>query len=162
MPGGQDYLAALERLIDTISASQDTEEVLDRLMERFGLASRKAALSYLRVASTLDLVTLLGPHVSLTRSGLAYAETHSPALVRHALLERVAGTEELLAAIDESPMRMSGACEHMRTLGYDWSTQSQVRYRLRWLEAVGLVERVGVGTRPIYRVPRGSTVRSVP
>lgn len=153
MPGGADkYLSSLERLIDMVSGTSDTDVVLDSVMTAFDLRSRKAARSYLRVLHTLGFIELAGPSVHLTRVGTRYAKTHNGVLVRKALLERVAGTKELLAAVRTRPLRMAAAAEHMRTLGYDWSTQSQVRYRLRWLEAVGEVERSGKA-RPAYRVP---------
>jgi hypothetical protein len=152
MPGGTGgYLHAAARMLTMVAATSDTEAVVGQIVENFGLRSRKAARSYLQVLNTLGFVDVLGSGVHLTGAGQDQLAGVQPAQFRLALLQRIAGCEEVLAVLRRRPQRMSGLLEQMQDAGFDWSTDSQVRYRLRWLEEVGEVERHGVA-RPLYRL----------
>jgi hypothetical protein len=153
LPGGAgQYLASLGTILHMVAETTDTDAVLDQIVATFERAqSRKTARSYLHVVADLGFVILDGPVVRLTTSGRKYLQTGDTALVREALLERVDGTAELLRLIEQQPRRIGLLHERMQESGYSWSTLSQVRYRLRWLEEVGAVTRHGTA-RPEYRL----------
>lgn len=153
LPGGAgQYLASLDTILHMVDETTDTGAVLDQIVATFErVRSRKAGRSYLHVVADLGLVNLDGPAVRLTASGRRYLKTGDVALVRKALLERVDGIAELLLLLGQRPMRIGLLHERMQTSGYRWSTMSQVRYRLRWLEEVGAVTRHGTA-RPEYRM----------
>jgi repressor of nif and glnA expression len=152
LPGGSGtYLAGLRRILGMVEQTSDRETILDQLVAAYGLTSRKAARSYLQVLNTLGFVEVVGRSVYLTPEGRKELAKPNRARVRQALLGRVAGCTELLEALGKRPLRMAGAAEHLRAAGFRWSTQTQVRYRLRWLEEVGDVERHG-NARPEYRL----------
>jgi repressor of nif and glnA expression len=50
-------------------------------------------------------------------------------------------------------MRIGEIHSDLQTAGFAWRTQWQVRYRLKWLEAAGLVERVA-SRYPQYALTR--------
>jgi hypothetical protein len=162
LPGGSgEYLASLHSILEMVHASTDTDEVLDQLLSAFpAVASRKAARSYLHVVNDLGLVDLDGPAIRLTTAGQKYRETKDAKVVERALLNRIAGVPELLALIAQRPRRLGLLCEAMRHEGFSWSTQSQVRYRLRWLEEVDWVTRHGQA-RPEYRLKHSGSLKSV-
>jgi repressor of nif and glnA expression len=47
-------------------------------------------------------------------------------------------------------MRIGHLHAQLQERGFAWRTQSQVRYRLRWMEAAGIVERVALSRYPQY------------
>lgn len=134
-----------------VEATSDRERVIERMMRDYSLSSAKAARSYLQVPHTLGFVETVGLSVYLSQNGRRELVGPDPLRVREALVTRIAGVEELLSAISKRPLRMGGAQEAMRRSGFGWATQAQTRYRLRWLEEVGDVERVGCA-RPEYRL----------
>lgn len=150
LPGGaQTYGDSLLYVLGMVSSHTDTGQVVEGLMDRSQLKSSKAGRSYLRVIHTLGFVDLVGQSVYLTESGRAYLGSPSRAALADALLSRVAGCEEIVALLRPRPLRISALAERMADQGYEWSTLSQLRYRLRWLEEAGLVERHGIA-RPEY------------
>ena len=153
LPGGSgSYLAAVSTMLDIVRSTTDTDEVVDRLMAHFqGVRSRKAARSYLHVLGHLGLVELDGPVVRLSRSGATFLQSRDPAIVRDALLARIAGVDDLVFILWRHPARIGLLLPQLQARGYRWTTLSQVRYRLRWLEELGVVTRHGRG-RPEYRV----------
>jgi hypothetical protein len=138
-------------MLDMVAATTDTDDAVGQIVDIFDLASSKAARSYLGVVSTLGFIEIVGPSVYLTREGRKQIANPDPLRVRRALVGRVAGCSELLSLLRRRPLRMAALAERMSNAGFKWSTQSQVRYRLRWLEEVGAVERHGRG-QPEYRL----------
>jgi len=153
MPGGSgSYLRSLNTILGIVQSTTDTDEVLNDLVVAFpGVASFKAARSYLHVVAHLGLVDLDGPTVRVTDEGQGFLRTSDPVIVRQALLTRIAGTCELVKIIRQRPARIGLLLPKLQACGYEWTTLSQVRYRLRWLEEVGVVARRG-RARPEYRL----------
>ena len=157
LPGGTgQYVVTLGIILHMVDKTTDTDEVLDQVIAKFDRAhSRKAARSYLHVVADLGFVDLDGPVVRLTAAGRKYLKTGDVALVRKALFNRVDGIAELLRVLGQRPMRIGLLHERMKARGYRWTTLSQVRYRLRWLEEVGAVTRHGAA-RPEYRLRKAN------
>ncbi|WP_338857834.1 hypothetical protein WDY80_23870 (plasmid) [Gordonia hongkongensis] len=152
LPGGVgNYLFALEWIVGQVAGVERTESVVDQMVAHYSLASRKAAVSYLRVAHTLGLIEIVGSSVYLTPVGKAYIASPCPKLVEESLVSRVSGCADITAELALRPRRLGPLAELMRERGHRWSTNSQVRYRLRWLEEVGVVGRRGT-SRPEYHM----------
>ncbi len=152
LPGGSGgYLRALNCMLEIVTVATDTDDAVARIVDIFHLTSLKTARSYLAVVSTLGFVEVVGPSLYLTAEGRKQRDNPEPLRVRRALVGRVAGCSELLKVLRRRPLRMAAVAEQMSNAGFKWSTHSQVRYRLRWLEEVGAVERYGQG-RPEYRL----------
>lgn len=152
LPGGTgNYLNALLWILTAVEATSETEAVVSRMMERFQLSSRKATKSYLRVVDALGFIEIVGNSVYLTPQGNAYLSHPSSDTVRVALLQNIEGCVTLAEILVQRPSRIGRLLAEMRAAGHTWTTDSQVRYRLRWLEEVGAVERLG-GVRPEYRL----------
>lgn len=157
LPGaGQGYLRAVTDILTMVQNSDRTGDAVAGLKLQFSLRSDHTASSYLRVLHTLGLVEMVGESIYITEAGEAWLSTEDSEIVRHALLQRVAGCTEIMTLLSKRPLRIGALGELLRDLGYEWKTLSQVRYRLRWLEAVDLVERIGKG-KPEY-----STTQSEP
>lgn len=153
LPGGAGhYLAALSSMLHMVHQTYDTDQVIDRLLSHYqAVRSRKAARSYLHVLSHLGLVDLDGPVVRLSPSGFSFLQTQDPQIVKEALLSRIAGVDELILFLSTRPARIGLLLPQLQARGYRWTTQSQLRYRLRWLEELGVVTRHG-RARPEYRI----------
>jgi hypothetical protein len=163
LPGGTgSYLASAAKILAIITAAEDTGDAVDELVAQFpGVRSKKAALSYLRVLVSLGLVNLDGPKLLLTREGHEFFSQRDPTIIKDALIRRISGVEELLNILRINPgLRIGLLVPHLRAIGYEWTTYSQVRYRLLWLQEVGVVERTGrarqqyrfVGTAALARI----------
>lgn len=153
LPGGVGHY--IETLIWIVSAAQNMPagtDIIEKMVERYGLSSRKAASSYLRVANSLGFLELVGNSVYPTEAGTALLLSKDKALVATALLERIDGCQVIVDVLRQRPRRLGQLVEQMSALGVaPWTTGSQARYRLRWLEECGVVERIGT-TRPEYKL----------
>lgn len=130
-----------------------TDKLLDVVVKNFNLSSRNTAYSYLRVIHDLGLLEVKPTRVYKTPKGQDYLETQDRKIIAEALLNRIAGTQEVIQSLSKSPMPIGKLFEQMGELGYDsWKTKAQLRYRLHWLQEIGLVKKVGSNTRPTYEV----------
>lgn len=157
LPGGSgNYLKALSAFVDLAKGGVERERFIAGLMRRCpGVTSPKAANSYLRVAVNLGFLDCDGRMVTATSLGRTFRRTRNRTLVYEALVDRVAGVEELLRLLADEPTRIGILRERMAAEGYQWATASQIRYRLRWLEEAGAVKQEGLA-RPIYSIaPKG-------
>lgn len=150
LPGGSGhYLDSLAQIVEIVAGTTDVGNVVTRMVESFNLSSPKAARSYLRVLGSLGMVELAGSSIYLTTEGSRFRAERASTIVRHALLTRIAGCDEILTILRRRPLRIGLLGEELHVQGYGWATLSQLRYRLRWLEEVGLVKRRG-SARPEY------------
>lgn len=158
LPGGSGhFLDTLRWVLQQVHETTDTETIERRMTERYGLTSRTTARKYLAVPHTLGLIDLSTTLVFLEESGQRYLDDPRPALIREILFDRVDGCDHLVDILGARPLRIGPIFEQMRERGYtSWTTASQVRYRLRWLEEVGVIER-SAGRRPFYRLVPGGT-----
>lgn len=152
LPGGTgQYLATATAILGRAASSTSAEALLDWFLNEFELDSRRTAQSYIRVLHALGLIELVGLSVYVTTDGQRFLETGDVDIVRRALTVRISGVDDVLELLGRRPLRIGALTAAMKEAGYDWSTDSQVRYRLRWLEEVGLVSRHGKA-RPEYRL----------
>lgn len=154
LPGGRgNYLKTMLWILEKVRPAMQTEELLDIVIKHFKLSSRNTAYSYLRVIHDLGLLEVKPTRVDKTPKGQDYLETQDREIVTDALFNRISGTQEVIQILSKSPMSIGRLFEEMKKLGYDnWKTKTQLRYRLHWLQEVGIVEKVGSNTRPTYEV----------
>jgi repressor of nif and glnA expression len=161
LPGGSGaYLRSLHTILDIVARREDAEDIIDALLKRFeSVSSRKAARSYLHVVADLGLIEMRGYSIKLTKDGEAFRARRDPSVVRRALVERIAGVPEILNILSVTPLRIGLLLPEMQARGFEsWTTDKQVRYRLRWLEEVGAVSSRGKA-RPEYFVVEGRKPR---
>ncbi|QLQ09120.1 MAG: hypothetical protein HZY75_00485 [Nocardioidaceae bacterium] len=148
-------MASLAALLRIAADARYTDDAVDAVVQGFdGVSSRKAAGSYLRVAMILGLLEIDGPRCEVTPAGDAFLKRRGVKArqqVQELLLSRVDGVEDLVDLIRERPRRIGLLLQEMNRLGFPWAKDTQVRYRLRWLEATGAVCREG-RARPLYRL----------
>lgn len=154
LPGGRgNYLAAMRWILEKVRPAMPTDELLDLVIKNFKLSSRDTAYSYLRVIHDLGLLEVKPTRVDTTQNGQDYVETQDREIIIEALINRIAGTREVIQVLSQSSMAIGKLSDEMKDLGYDsWKTKAQLRYRLHWLEEVGMVKKVGSNTRPTYEI----------
>lgn len=135
-------------------------DVLEVIVETHHLTGEKTAISYLRLAATLGFLEIEGGAVFLTLAGQRYLDGEELAeMTANALVSRVSACQEILEALSARPQSIAGLSTILKAQGHEWSTRTQLRYRLRWMEETGLIVR-GAGGRPLYSVPAASGVSS--
>lgn len=153
MPSGSGrYLETLRLILSSASMDSPLERLASELSTKYGISSIKTTRSYIDIASTLGLVEIKYGRVSLTDSGREANDGPIEAPVAAALVSRIHGCTEILEALRNGPLRfreLLGALEHR---GVAWKTSSQIRYRLRWMEECGFVQRGGSGPAIWYEL----------
>jgi hypothetical protein len=151
LPGGSGaYLRSLRLLLVEADKNRTADEMTSFIIRKFpNVTSRKAAKSYFYVTTVLGLTSLTGGRTRLTERGRSFVETKSSDVVLNAVIDNVAGVDEIIEFLSEEPRRIGLLLTAMNSVGYEWRTDSQLRYRLQWLEECGAIEKLGRG-RPIY------------
>lgn len=144
MPGGAaSYAESLQLMLNLCAETEDVESVTKAMVDAFpGVQSASSARRYVSlVAQSLGFVEVNGSNVSLTSAGRLFAESGSRSLLAQQLVERVSGVREILALLVARPLRIGVVHSQLAELGFDWRSDWQIRYRLRWMEAANLVYR---------------------
>ncbi len=116
---------------------------MKRFQKKYSLQSSKSARQYVAVAVDLGFLEVHEGQLQATASGKRLAETGDRTLVRSALFKRIDGMWTLCELLHEQPRRIGLLLEPMQEAGFNWQTDRQIRYRLRWLEEAGVVESRG-------------------
>ena len=153
LPGGTGHLLeSLGTFIDLAADRPLVDDYVYAVIDEFpGVTSAKAARSYMRVVIDLGFAETSRGRISITPDGRRFRRSGSPKIVRDALRKRIAGIDELIDELKTEPDRIGLLLPRMQGRGFAWTTTSQVRYRLRWLEEVGMVTQEG-RARPIYSI----------
>jgi hypothetical protein len=147
LPGGRlAWKATLDRMLSFVASEAPTvSEAIKWLIDRFDrVSSEKVARGYWQVLRNLGLTETEGEQLAVTTAGAEYlGDPTSPRL--YALAEsNVAGFSELLAGLREGPHTPAELLVYLnRALGFAWQTEAQIRFRLGWLENLGLAEAHG-------------------
>lgn len=92
-----------------------------------------------------------------TDLGLDYLVSRDPNIIRNAIKKSFWGIEEMLVWLNEQPMTMDQLHTRFNLLGAGWEKTAQIRYRLNWLIASGLVLEEQ-GHRPVrYMIVRSES-----
>lgn len=140
-----------ETIVVLLRMAEDSPSVptyCRRLEDRFPRVATTAS-GYLKSLTNVGLVECKERDVRLTSAGRRVLRGNRTVLAQ-LLLDRVAGVGDLMTSLNEKPMRIGHLHARLQERGFAWRTQSQVRYRLRWMEVAGMVERVTLSRYPQY------------
>jgi Restriction endonuclease len=144
LPGGRlAWKATIDQMLEFVASQAPTmRQAINWLVDNFErVSSEKVARGYWQVPRTFGLIELQGEQLAATAAGADYlADPRSHRL--YALAEsNVAGFAELVAALQERPRTTLELLQYLNdALGFGWETEAQVRFRLGWLENLGLAE----------------------
>ena len=144
LPGGIDhYDQTLSNLILLCDSAATVEVFLELMMQEYPTVRTVAvAKGYLyNVLCVLDFAQVVNGRIESTPEGRSYARDQDQLLLERQLRTHVAGVEELIDELRISPRPIGQLLPAMQGRGYSWSSDWQVRFRLRWLRVAGLVER---------------------
>lgn len=144
--GGQVWKESLDAMLTFVAESGPTmREAIAWMIERWDrVNSEKTARSYWQVPRSFGLLETVGEHIALTADGATYLASPAADLLLALLRKFVAGFDELLAELEKGPMTAEVALDMLTaTLGVTWESDAQVRFRLGWLENLGVVVQQG-------------------
>jgi restriction system protein len=148
--GGQVWKESLDAMLAFVAESGPTmREAIAWMIQRWDrVNSEKVARGYWQVPRSFGLLETVGEHIALTADGATYLESPSDTLLLTMLRTSVAGFDELLAELEQRPLSADAGLSLLNSvLGVGWESDAQVRFRLGWLENVGVVtQRRGVWT----------------
>jgi hypothetical protein len=142
LPGGRlAWKTTLDRMLSFVAGEAPTmPEAIKWLIGTFDrVSSEKVARGYWQVPRNFGLTESEGEQLAVTSAGAEYlSDPTAPRL--YALAEsNVAGFAELLAALREGPRTPAELLAYLNeVLGTAWETEAQIRFRLGWLETLGL------------------------
>ncbi len=144
LPGGwENYMQNLMKILKKIHDMPRFDELADWAKEEFKTEADwtkraiRIILVYTRLAEEVD------GSLRLTERGQRLLESQDPRIVLDSLLENIWGVREILLWLGERPLSKEEIFKRCRDLGVNWEKQSQVGYRLMWLNALGYIERKG-------------------
>lgn len=158
LPGSSnEYLSTLRGLLRSARDQPSVRVYADRLRKSFP-GVHGTADNYIEVLAVVGLIEKRDGRVNLSHEGSRFLRSQQPERVLAELLcTRIDGVGDLLDLLADRPQRVGELHPALADRGFTWRTQSQVRYRLRWLETAGLVER-RPARYPLYGLtPRGRT-----
>lgn len=149
LPGSAtDYSETILVLLRMAEDSPPVPSYCRRLEVSFPRVATTAS-GYLKSLTNVGLVECKEGEVRLTSAGRRLLRG-SRSVLPELLVARVAGVSDLMTSLSRKPMRIGHLHAQLQERGFAWRTQSQVRYRLRWMEAAGIVERVALSRYPQY------------
>jgi len=97
-----------------------------------------------------------------TDIGDSFVRTGRHEIVLAQLIARIAAVEEIIDVLRTTPLRIGLLQQELLESGLiSWRTDKQVRYRLRWLEELGVLRREGKA-RPVYSLTSRGNALSLP
>lgn len=144
LPGGiENYEDTLRQMLQLCWEPIPIDQYVAALIEKYPtVSSVRTARSYVyNVLGVLGFADIDRGIVVASATGRSYVETSDPALIESALRTRLTGVDELLEELKRQPRPISELLDAMRSRGFDWASDWQLRFRLRWLRVAGVVER---------------------
>lgn len=104
-------------------------------------SSEKTARGYWQVPRSFGLLETRREQLILTADGANYIADPTPEVLLELLQRNVAGFAEMLGYLAERPHRIRELLHRFRTeLGVIWTADAQIKFRLGWLENLGVAE----------------------
>ena len=145
LPGGTaKYIATLQRFLQLCSDRPSRTDFTERVLREFPtVRSAQSVRSYVQyVLIPLDLVQSTADTIELTTNGRAFLRQKDPRRKLASLLEKqIWGVSDLLTILQDEPKTIGSLSMEMQDRGFPWKSDWQIRYRLNWLRAVGVVVR---------------------
>ena len=106
--------------------------------------SEKVARGYWQVPRSFGLLETVGERLALTPDGSTYLASSSPDVLLAVVRKSVAGFDELLAELDQHALSADDGLRVLtESLGVEWESDAQVKFRLGWLENLGVAKQRG-------------------
>jgi len=142
LPGGyRNYLETLRNLLGRIAEEPAFDDLVEWASKILDTESGWLRNSIRIVIIYSGLTGLRGDRICLTDKGLEFLRTGNPGTVIRAFLERIWGIREIIMWLgQEGPLSRRQIFEKCLSLGVGWRHDSQVGYRLMWLQALGCIE----------------------
>ncbi len=143
LPGGiHRYVESAVAMLEYVAAKPPRMDDMVRWIKtKFERAkSDKTIPSYINVLRTLGLIVVDGGRIELTLAGQQCLTENPRHVLTTQLRKRVAGVEEILSALESGPLTVGDV--HMillKELGVTWETPNQTKFRLLWMQNVGLI-----------------------
>lgn len=140
--GGQLWKLSLDAMLTYVAESGPTvRDAIDWLLRRFDrVNSEKVARGYWQVPRSFGLLQTVGERMALTPDGVSYLETPRSEVLLPILQKSVAGFDELLAELEKRTLSSEDGLQLLNgALGVAWESEAQVKFRLGWLENLGVV-----------------------
>lgn len=151
------YPKSLHEILATYQNHETTEDALEALVENGLAKSRTSALKLRSYLSGMGLLTKT-PNGNFEPSeiGRQYLLTNTVAPVQKALRDNLGAIAEIEHLLTRKQMTISKLAEALDD-EYDigWKSDWQIRFRLNWMRAFGMVERLtekqSIGRYPEWR-----------
>lgn len=149
LPGGiENYPATLARLVQLCETPIAPQLLKQSIMQAFPtVSSGKVASGCISgVLYALGFAENSSNSVTATPRGMRFLALRDLEVIQEGLLENVDGVPELMTLLlDRRSLPMKAICAQMQSHGFAWASDWQVRFRLRWLRVVALVDRLPEG-----------------
>jgi Restriction endonuclease/HB1, ASXL, restriction endonuclease HTH domain len=147
LPGGRlSWKATLDRMLAFVaSEAPRMPDAIKWLISSYDRVSKETvARSYWRVLRVFGLIESQGEQLAATAVGAEYLADPTPARLFALAESNVAGFSEIMAALREGPRTTAELLALINdSLGFAWETEAQVRFRLYWLENLGMAKGQG-------------------
>lgn len=140
--GGQAWKQSLDTMLRYVAEFGPTvRDAIDWLLHRFDrVNSEKVARGYWQVPRSFGLLETVGERMVLTADGASYLQTQDADTLLKLLRKSVAGFDELLDLLDTHTITLEeGRSLLNNVLGVEWESDAQVKFRLGWLQNLGVV-----------------------
>lgn len=145
--GGTVWKQSLDSMLRYVaSAAPSLREATGWMLKSFErVNSEKVARGYWQVPRSFGLLETVGERLQLTADGASYIEAPEAELLVSIMRKNVAGVDELLDILAVGSLDTSEATSLLNDrLGVRWESDAQTRFRLLWLENLGVaVQRDG-------------------
>lgn len=147
LPGGRKaWKSSLDQMLQFVAEQAPRMvEAVEWMIRNFGgVTSEKVARGYWRVPKSLGMVQTDGERLALTAEGAEYLKDRSSVVLLQIALSKVLGLREVLQYISERPHTMEELLARLQAeLGVEWETDTQVLWRVGWLEVLGVARHEG-------------------
>lgn len=144
LPGGRRaWKTTLDAMVQHVATEAPTvQQAIAWLITTFEKASsEKVARGYWQVLRSFGLIELSGEQLGLSVDGAEYHEDPTRARLLATIRNHVAGFDEIIGHLQDQPLTTDQLLGHIRNdLGVTWETDAQIKFRMGWLENVGIVE----------------------
>jgi len=146
LPGGaENYVQSTQKMLKYVAQNEPAQDqMIEWMPSEFPKAqSEKTIVTYIRVLTTLGLLTFDGEVIKITDDGAEVLTKNAKEKILSQLCLRVAGIEEYLDRLKDRPITLKESHEFFKkALGVDWETDYQTKIRLQWLENVDAIKKV--------------------
>jgi hypothetical protein len=144
LPGGRRaWKATLDAMVRHVATEAPTvQQAIAWLIATYEKASsEKVARGYWQVLRSFGLIELSGEQLGLSIDGAEYHEAPTESRLLAIIRSHAAGFDEIIRHLQDQPLTAEQLLQHMRDdLGVTWETDAQIRFRMGWLENLGMVE----------------------